>query len=218
MKLRMEILNKLSLVEHQRIKRGFGPQMSLTSFTEPQIQKKITEQNNNAIHIDMGWDFSIETSEQQDKFQEDFMDESQQLEIRQLDKNNKKLKCVGQSSWTIVQLDELFGTAREGSDQSSTELRSRRLTSRKQWIVSPTQTNPQSQTTAYPNQNQSSILNIDLMGIITNPFSVPKRMQHQQIAGEAAQVHHAPGETFSTNGNVRKVASFTDSLVLGQVG
>ncbi|KAA6360315.1 MAG: hypothetical protein EZS28_044159 [Streblomastix strix] len=42
-------------------------------------------------------------------------------------------------------------------------------------------------------------------------------MQHQQIAGEAAQVFHAPGETFSTNGNVRRIASSTDSIVSGQV-
>ncbi|KAA6353128.1 MAG: hypothetical protein EZS28_051345 [Streblomastix strix] len=70
-----------------------------------------------------------------------------------------------------------------------------------QWIAPLTQTNPQSQITPYPNQNQSSILNVDLMGINTNPSSVPKGIQHQQFAGEAAQVQHAPRETFSTNGN-----------------
>ncbi|KAA6372138.1 MAG: hypothetical protein EZS28_032331, partial [Streblomastix strix] len=43
-------------------------------------------------------------------------------------------------------------------------------------------------------------------------------MQYQQIAGEEAQVFHALGETFSTNGNVRRVASSTDSIVSGQVG
>ncbi|KAA6402492.1 MAG: hypothetical protein EZS28_001973 [Streblomastix strix] len=43
-------------------------------------------------------------------------------------------------------------------------------------------------------------------------------MQHQQIAGEAAQVFHALGETFSTNVNVRRVASSTDSIASGQVG
>ncbi|KAA6358630.1 MAG: putative reverse transcriptase [Streblomastix strix] len=56
------------------------------------------------------------------------------------------------------------------------------------------------------------------MGILANPFSVPKGIQHQQNAGEAAQVQHAPRETFSTNGNVRKVASSTDNIVSGQVG
>ncbi|KAA6334647.1 MAG: hypothetical protein EZS28_053043, partial [Streblomastix strix] len=52
----------------------------------------------------------------------------------------------------------------------------------------------------------------------TNPFSVPKGIQHQQISGEAAQVFHAPRETFSTNGSVRRVASSTDSIDSGQVG
>ncbi|KAA6374062.1 MAG: hypothetical protein EZS28_030411 [Streblomastix strix] len=56
------------------------------------------------------------------------------------------------------------------------------------------------------------------MGIFTNPFSVPKGIQHQQNAEEAAQVQHAPRDTSSTNGNVRKVASSTDSIVSGQVG
>ncbi|KAA6368679.1 MAG: hypothetical protein EZS28_035793, partial [Streblomastix strix] len=103
-------------------------------------------------------------------------------------------------------------------DQSNTKLRSRQPTSRRQWIVPPTQTNPQSQITPNSNQNQSSILNVDLMGIFTNPFSVPQGIQHQQNAGEAAQVQHAPRDTFSTNGNVRKVASSTDGIVSGQVG
>ncbi|KAA6372940.1 MAG: hypothetical protein EZS28_031533 [Streblomastix strix] len=109
------------------------------------------------------------------------------------------------------------GPQRRAPDQSNTKLRSRQPTSRRQKTVSLTQTTPQSQTTPYPNQNQSSILNVDLMGIITNPFSVPKGIQHQQIAGEAAQVFHAPRETFSTNGNVRKVANSTDSIVTSQV-
>ncbi|KAA6355109.1 MAG: hypothetical protein EZS28_049364 [Streblomastix strix] len=56
MRLRMQILNRLSPEEQQRVKRGFGPQMRLTSFYESQIQGMITQQNNNAIHIDMGWD------------------------------------------------------------------------------------------------------------------------------------------------------------------
>ncbi|KAA6369409.1 MAG: hypothetical protein EZS28_035062, partial [Streblomastix strix] len=91
-------------------------------------------------------------------------------------------------------------------------------TSRRQWIVPPTQTNPQSQITPNPNQNQSSILNVDLMGIFTNQFSVLIEIQYQQNAGEAAQVQHAPRETFSTYGNVRRVAFSTDSIVSGQVG
>ncbi|KAA6379244.1 MAG: hypothetical protein EZS28_025229 [Streblomastix strix] len=198
--------------------------MGLTSFYETQIQRKITEQNNSAVHIDMGWDFGSGIGEQQEEFQEDFIDESQLLEIRPLGKNSKKRKyrkhqrSVGQSPWTIVWLDELSGTAREGPDQSNTKLRSRQPTSRRQRIVSLALTAPKSQTTPYPNQNQSSILNVDLMGIITNPFSVPKGMQFQQIAGEAAQVQHALRETFLTNGSVRRVASSTDRIVSGQVG
>ncbi|KAA6397980.1 MAG: hypothetical protein EZS28_006494 [Streblomastix strix] len=107
-----------------------------------------------------------------------------------------------------------------GPDESNTKLRSIQPTSRRQRILLPTQTIPQSQIATYPNpnKNQSSILNVDLMGIITNPFSVPKGIQHQQSAGEAAQVYHVPRETFSTNGNVRKVASSTNSIVSGQVG
>ncbi|KAA6393726.1 MAG: hypothetical protein EZS28_010749 [Streblomastix strix] len=103
-------------------------------------------------------------------------------------------------------------------DQSNTKLRSIQPTSKRQWIVPPTQTTPQSQTTPYSNLNQSPIMNADLMGIITNPFSVPKGIQHQQIAGEAAQVFHAPGDTFSINGNVSWVSSSTDSIVSDQVG
>ncbi|KAA6373089.1 MAG: hypothetical protein EZS28_031384 [Streblomastix strix] len=82
--------------------------------------KKKTELNNNAIHIFTCWDFGSGTGVQQDEFQEDFVDESYYLEIRPLDKNNKKHKrrkhqrSVGQSPWTIVQLDELFWTTKEG--------------------------------------------------------------------------------------------------------
>ncbi|KAA6366961.1 MAG: hypothetical protein EZS28_037511, partial [Streblomastix strix] len=97
-------------------------------------------------------------------------------------------------------------------DQLCAKLRSRQPTSRRQWIVSLTQIYPYSQITHFPNQNQSSILNVDLIGIITNPFSVPKEMQHQQIIGEAAQVHHAPIEIFPTNGNTKKVAPSTNSI------
>ncbi|KAA6369120.1 MAG: hypothetical protein EZS28_035352 [Streblomastix strix] len=243
MKLRMEILNKLSPEEQQKIKRGFGPQMRLTIFYESQIQRRITEQNNNTIHIDAGRDFGRRTGEQQDEFQEDFIDEPQQLEIKLLDKKNSKHKrrkhqrsqkkqrntqAQTQFYYNSQVLDNrlgpLFsqmnypGPSRRAPDQSNTKLRSRQPTSRRQWIVPPTQTNPQSLITPYPNQNQSSILNVDLIGIFTNPFSVPKGIQHQQIAGEAAQVNHAPREKFSTNGNVKKVASSTDGIVSGQVG
>ncbi|KAA6360201.1 MAG: hypothetical protein EZS28_044272 [Streblomastix strix] len=207
MRLRMQILNKLSPEEQQRVKRGFESQIRLTSFNGSQIQRKITQQNNNVIHIDTGRDFGSGTGEQQDEFQEDFMDESQLLEIRPLGKNSKKHNQINYP-----------GPPGRTQDQSYTKLRSRQPTSRRQIIVSLTQTTPQSQTTPYPNQIKCSILNVDDMGIITNPFSVPKGMQHQLIAGEAVQVFHAPVETFSTNGNVRMVASSTDSIVLGQVG
>ncbi|KAA6366656.1 MAG: hypothetical protein EZS28_037818, partial [Streblomastix strix] len=110
------------------------------------------------------------------------------------------------------------GQPGRASDQSNIKLRSRQPTSRRQRIAPLIQTNPQSQTIPYPNQNQSSILNADLMGIISNTFSVPKGIQHQQIAGEAAQVHHVPRETFPTNANVGKVTSSTDSIVSGYVG
>ncbi|KAA6394109.1 MAG: hypothetical protein EZS28_010367 [Streblomastix strix] len=243
MRLRMQILSKLSPEEQQRVKRGFGPQIRLTSFYEAQIQRRIIEQNNNAIHIDASWDFGSGTGEQQDEFQNDFIDESQLLEIRPLGKNNKKHKYrkrqrsqkkqrnnKAQTQWYYNNqvLDShygpLFGQMNypgppwRAPDQSNTKLRSRQPTSRRQWIVPPTQTTPQSKTTPYPNQNQSSILNADLMGIIANPFSVPKGMQHQQIAGKAAQVFHEPRETFSSNGSVRRGASSTYSIASGQVG
>ncbi|KAA6369590.1 MAG: hypothetical protein EZS28_034883, partial [Streblomastix strix] len=243
MRLRIKILNKLSSEEQQRIKRGFGPQMRLTSFYESQIQRKIIQQNDNAIHIDTGQDFSSGKDEQQDEFQEDFVKMSQQLEIRPLNKINGKYKlrkhqrsqkkqrnnqAQPQFYYNNQVLDSrlgpLFsqmnylGPPRRALDQSNTKFRSRQPTSRRQWIVSPTQTNPQSQTTSYPNQNQSSILNIDFKRIITNPFSVPKEMQHQQNAGDASQVQHAPRDSVQNNGNVRKVASPTDSIVSGQVG
>ncbi|KAA6365491.1 MAG: hypothetical protein EZS28_038981, partial [Streblomastix strix] len=243
MRLRMEILNKLSPKEQYKVKKGFGPQMRLTPFYEAQVQRRITEQSTNAIHINAGWDFGSGTDEQQDEFQEDFLSEFQQLEIRILNMKNKKhkprkhqrslkkLKSIQEQTQLYYNnqvldnhLGPLFsqmnypGPQGMGPDQSNTKLRSRQPTSRRKWIVSPTQTNSQSQITPNSNQNQSLILNIDLIGIITNPFSVPKGIQHQKIAGEAAQVQHALRETFSTNGNVRKVASPQDSIVSGQVG
>ncbi|KAA6367241.1 MAG: hypothetical protein EZS28_037234, partial [Streblomastix strix] len=197
MRLRMEILNKLSPEEQQKVKRGFGPQMRLTSFYESQIQRRITEQSKNAIHIDAGWDFGNGTGEQQDEFQEDFLDEPQQLEIRLLNKKNKNhkprkhqsdqkkqrsIQAQSQSYYNNQVLDNrlgpLFsqmnypGPPGRAPDQSNTKLRLRQHTSRRQWIVPPTQTNPQSQITPNSNQNQSSILNVDLMGIFTNPFSL----------------------------------------------
>ncbi|KAA6388976.1 MAG: hypothetical protein EZS28_015495, partial [Streblomastix strix] len=213
-RLRMQILNKLSPEEQQRVKRGFGSQMRLMSFYEFQIQRKITQQNDNAIQIDTGWDFGSGTGEQQDEFQEDFMDESQLLEIRPLGKNSKKYNHLG----PLFSQMNYPGPPGRAPDQTNTKLRSRQPTSRRQKIVSLTQTTPQSKTTPYPNQNQSSILNVDLMGIITNPFSVPKKMQHQLIAGEEAQVFHAPRGTFSINESVERVASSTDSIASGQVG
>ncbi|KAA6365621.1 MAG: hypothetical protein EZS28_038852, partial [Streblomastix strix] len=88
MRLRMQILSKQSPEEQQRVKRGFGPQKRLTSFYEDQILRKINQQNNNAIHIDTAWAFGSGTGEQQDEFQEDFIDESQLLEIRPLWKSS----------------------------------------------------------------------------------------------------------------------------------
>ncbi|KAA6374111.1 MAG: hypothetical protein EZS28_030361 [Streblomastix strix] len=217
--------------------------MRLKSFSEPQIQRKITEQNNNAIQIDTGWDFGSGTGEQQDKFQEHLVDESQYLEIRPLNKDDKKNKhrkhwgsqkkqrnhqAQTQRYYNNQMLDShlgpLFsqmnysGPPGRAPDQSNTKLRSRQPTCRRQKMVLQTYTTPQSQITPYPNWNQSSILNVDIMGIFINSFPVPKGMQHQQIAGEVAQVHNSPRETFSTNGNGIKVTSSKDSIVSGQVG
>ncbi|KAA6373552.1 MAG: hypothetical protein EZS28_030921 [Streblomastix strix] len=108
---------------------------------------------------------------------------------------------VGQASWTMVQLKELLGTAKEYPRS----------------IAPSAQTNPLSQTTPFLNQNQSLILNVDFVEMITNPFSVPKETQHQQIAEEAAYVQLAPRETFQTEGKVRKVLSYTNCIVSGQV-
>ncbi|KAA6356314.1 MAG: hypothetical protein EZS28_048159, partial [Streblomastix strix] len=92
MKLRMEILNKLSPEEQQKVKKGFGPQMRLIPFYEAQIQRRIPDQSQNAIHINAGWDFGSGTGEQQDEFQKDLLGEPQQLEIRILKKKDKKHK------------------------------------------------------------------------------------------------------------------------------
>ncbi|KAA6382215.1 MAG: hypothetical protein EZS28_022258 [Streblomastix strix] len=166
-------------------------------------RQKIAKQNSNAIRIESGWDFGRETGEQQDEFQKDFMKETQYLEIRPLSKKRKKhfyrkhqrsqkkqrnIQAqalfqynnffVGQSSQTILQLDELSETAKEGPISS----------------------------TPYSNLDQNLILNVDLMWVIKDPFSILKGIQRQQIAGEAAQVHHAPRERFPTYGMVTKVA------------
>ncbi|KAA6374866.1 MAG: hypothetical protein EZS28_029608 [Streblomastix strix] len=126
-------------------------------------------------------------------------------------------QSVGQPPWTIVWVDELSGTAMEGPRLAKHKTEIEIATSRRQWIVSLIKTTLQSKTTPYLNKNQSTILNVDLMGIFTNPFSILKAIYHQYIAGEAAQVHYAPGETFSTNGNIRSVVSSTDSIVSGNV-
>ncbi|KAA6326400.1 MAG: hypothetical protein EZS28_053954, partial [Streblomastix strix] len=177
MRLRMQILNKLSPENQQRVKGDFGPQKRLPSFYESQIQRMITQLNNSAIHIDTGWDFGSGIGEQQDEFQEDFIDESQLLEIRPLDKSNKKHKYrkhqrsqkMQRNNYVQTQrqynnqvldnhLGPLFGQMNysgppgRASDQSNTKLRSRQPISRRQKIVSLTQTTPQSQTTPYPNQ------------------------------------------------------------------
>ncbi|KAA6379832.1 MAG: hypothetical protein EZS28_024642 [Streblomastix strix] len=243
MRLRMQLLYRQSSEEQQRVKKVFGSQMRLTSFFESKLQRRITEQNSNAILIDMGWNFGSGTGEQQDEFQEDFKDVFQYLENRPLDKNYKKHKHrkhqrsqkkqrnnQEQTQWIYNNqvLDSRFGSLFRqmnylgppgmAPDQSNTKLRSRQPTSRRQWIVPVTQTNPQSQNAPFPNQNQSSILNVYLTGITTNPFSDPKAIQRQQIAEQVAQVHHAPRETFSIDGKVRRVISSTDSIASSQVG
>ncbi|KAA6397541.1 MAG: hypothetical protein EZS28_006933 [Streblomastix strix] len=243
MRLRMEILNKLSPEEQQRVKRGFEPQMRRTSFYESQIQRKITEQNNNAIHIETGWDIGSAIGELQDEIKEDFLNESQYQQIRPLDKNCKKQKhmkhqrsqkkqrnnqaqiqfqnnnqALNSHLGQLLSQKSYPGRPGRAPDQSHTKLRSRQPTSRRQRIAPLTQINPQSQNTPNPNQNYSSNLNVELTRKFINPFSVPKGIKHQQIAGDAAQTHHASRETFPTNGNVRNEAPSKDSIVLGQEG
>ncbi|KAA6402574.1 MAG: hypothetical protein EZS28_001904 [Streblomastix strix] len=115
--------------------------MRLTSFYESQIQSKIAEQNTSIVHIDTSWNFNGGTGEQQDEFHGDFVGESQILEIRPLDKNKNtnttslQQADVVQSSWTIVQLDELSKTARKDSRPVNTKLRSRQPTNRRQRIA-----------------------------------------------------------------------------------
>ncbi|KAA6376583.1 MAG: hypothetical protein EZS28_027889 [Streblomastix strix] len=187
LRLRTDVLNRLFPEEQQRVKRCFGPQMRLTSFYESQIQRKLAESNSNAIHIDTSWDFGSGTREQQDEFQEDFIDEPQQLEIRLQNKKNQKhqrrkhQRRVQLSPWTIVQLDELSETAREGPRP----------------VI---------------HKNEIEITHQ------LKAKDIPKGTQHQQIAEEAAQVHHTLREIFPKKGNVRKVISSTDSIVSGQVG
>ncbi|KAA6379380.1 MAG: hypothetical protein EZS28_025092 [Streblomastix strix] len=103
-------------------------------------------------------------------------------------------------------------------DQSYTKLRSRLQTSRRHRIPFLTQTKPQSQTTPQSNQNQSLILNVDLVKIIINQTIVPKGMQAQQIAGETLQARYALKKTFSIFENVKKVFSSIDSIVSGKMG
>ncbi|KAA6385467.1 MAG: hypothetical protein EZS28_019004 [Streblomastix strix] len=147
----------------------------------------VTEQNNNAIHIDTGWDFGSGTGEQQDEFQEDFIDESQLLEIRLLNKKNKRhkprkhQKGVGQSPWTIVQIDELSGTAREGP----------RPVKHKTEIVT---THQQKAKDSFSNINNST------------------ELQERQL-----RFFMHTERLFQLIGNVRKEASSTDSTVSGQV-
>ncbi|KAA6365936.1 MAG: hypothetical protein EZS28_038538 [Streblomastix strix] len=152
------------------------------------------------------------------------------LNIQKLDHLAKSVRNIPKENITGVRktldshLGPLFsqqnylGPPGMALDQSNTKLRSTQLTSRRLKIVPLIQTNSQSQTIPYPNLNQSSILNVDFMRMFTNPFSVLKGILHQQIAGDTAQVHHAPRGTFSINGNVRKVASPTDSIASGQAG
>ncbi|KAA6395263.1 MAG: hypothetical protein EZS28_009208 [Streblomastix strix] len=185
--------------EHQSIQDP-KRQIEIKEYKGEQVQYiNRTEQNENG------------TGEQYDEFQEDFVNEPQNMEIRPQDKKIRNITI------RKLQRNEQSGTAREGSlpviHKTETE-----ITHQQKAIDSPSNINkPTEKTTSDPNENQSSILNADLMGMITNPFSIQKGIQHQYIAADAAQVYHAPRETFSTNGNVRKVASSTDSIVSGQV-
>ncbi|KAA6402465.1 MAG: hypothetical protein EZS28_001999 [Streblomastix strix] len=116
----MEILIKLQPKEQQRVKRGSGSQMKLITFYESQTQRKLTKENYKLVDIVLGWDFGCGTGEQEEDFQKDLVHETQNLEIKPIDQNNKKHKyrkhwrSVGQSPWTIVWLDELYVTAKEG--------------------------------------------------------------------------------------------------------
>ncbi|KAA6352781.1 MAG: hypothetical protein EZS28_051692 [Streblomastix strix] len=119
MGLRIEILNKSPSEEKQQMKRSFEPQMRLISFYESQIQSKIAEQNTYIVHIDMVWDVGGGTDRWIKK-----QEPQAQETLEELKKANKQLSInvmeiqqlgVGQSPWTIVWLDELFGTAREGT-------------------------------------------------------------------------------------------------------
>ncbi|KAA6402493.1 MAG: hypothetical protein EZS28_001974 [Streblomastix strix] len=106
MRLRMQILNKLSSKEQQRVKRGFGPQMRLTSFYESQILRKITQQNkkrNSHIHR-----MQQETQVQKTLEELEKAEKHSSLNLMVIQQLG-----VGQSPWTIVWLDELSRTARE---------------------------------------------------------------------------------------------------------
>ncbi|KAA6402783.1 MAG: hypothetical protein EZS28_001693 [Streblomastix strix] len=218
MRLRLQILNRLLPEEKQRVKRGFGSQMRPTSFYESQVQMKIMDQNNKAILIDTGWDFGSGTGEQQDEFQEELVDESQYLEIRPLNKNNKKHKymkhknSVGRSPWSIVQLDELSGTAREGTGPVKHKIKIQTTHQQKSMNSLSNINKPTELDCTLLELDQMLNLNVDLAGMKTNPFIVPKGTMYQLTAYEAAQAHHVPSEILSKNGNIRKVASSTDSI------
>ncbi|KAA6386224.1 MAG: hypothetical protein EZS28_018247, partial [Streblomastix strix] len=74
-RLHIDILNRPPPEEQQKVKRGSGSLMRLTSFYEFKIQRKQANQQNNAIHIDMECDFGSGTGDQQEDFQEDFVNE-----------------------------------------------------------------------------------------------------------------------------------------------
>ncbi|KAA6380749.1 MAG: hypothetical protein EZS28_023726 [Streblomastix strix] len=97
---------------------------------------------------------------------------------------------VGQSPWTIDQLDQLSETAREGPRPVK-------------YKIEIETTHHKKAKDSQSNINNSKDSERNVTSIDCRRGSIGS---------------HAPRETFSTNGNVRKVASSTDSIVSGQVG
>ncbi|KAA6401474.1 MAG: hypothetical protein EZS28_003008 [Streblomastix strix] len=238
----MDVLNILPLEDQKKVKGGSRPQNDQQPFSLPryrgdQLNRITTESTLIEAAISVVeqenwkknfWMILLTKHKIQEKTTKQKVDETQsQKTLKKLEKAQKQLSInttllqqlgVIQQTSTIVWLDQPFMTARDGPDQSNTKLRSRQPTSRRQWIVPLKQMKPKSYTLTYPNQNQSQILNVDIRGMIINTFPVPKGIQHQQIAGDAAQVYHAPRETFLTNGKVIKVIYSADRTVSTQEG
>ncbi|KAA6373468.1 MAG: hypothetical protein EZS28_031006 [Streblomastix strix] len=71
--------------------------------------------------------------------------------------------------------------------------------------------------TTHPKYNQRSILDVNQMNTATKQFMISMRTQHQQIEEAAAQVYQASGDTLLEIGNVTKIASSANSIILEQV-